>query len=1045
MISVVNIVPRSRSDETFQDCEPNIAVNPANPLEIVATAFSLDDPNSTTMVGNLAPIYYSSDGGVTWQTNNIVPSQAGSILPTDDITVRYADGSETLYCGDIDISSFQVLVQRAPDASTPMTQLFPVDGDQPYVQASTVLAPIWSPDVGKDRVYVGENASGVNSTMVDSLSARTAAAPAGFSATTLDTTSDFPSTRTAIHTDGTVYVAFLRRTGTNPMGVPLVDVVVRRDNNWGQGSPAFSDLHDPISGAVGSRVVIGTPINIQFSEQSDFGNDRYGSDLAIAVDPRNSRRVYIAWGDGVNAATYGLHVRYSTDGGIHWSPDVRAVATAKNPGLAINSRGVIGFSFQQVTGPVGTQRWLTQFERTSDNFVTTDPHVLANTNAEAPAPQFGTYLGDYMGLQAIGKDFYGVFSASNYPDQANFPSGVTYLRNVDWVNHQLLPVTGTTPVNISIDPFYYKVTDESVGADFYVRDWTDSATSGDNGAEPSTHADFLSTCDVWNQNTNTAPSFNMNDQPVSDPAEYGFGAAGANFAFTRIRRNVGGIAASVAAHFMVSEFGTGSNYADAGSPDPTDPDLTITAPDPVVAFAASDLGPSITPAYPWELSPTASTHLCLAVEIDSSGDHYIPPSLTGHAPGWPTTDLAIIADNNKAQRNLQVHAGMRFAPFWHYAVVHNAATFLRDVTLRYGTPAGLESHLAEAAIHIVDGRGKVAAQPFRSGGAVILPGMEPGENRWIGVTGILARSAEAEIPIDFFEMAGATPVNGFSIAVQPSPAARVIASAVDLHRIAFARLAAAFKVAGAEAESEAARRLQFERDNREQEEIIEEEEVTLEEALQEPDGTIITITATIDEQVTEGERAGRPHHVPAKAYVAFLRRHAPRARACAAHLIAQSDMGDPFDLAQAAADLEAASRLTDITRIASTHDALLQKLDAFITMLHKATGDPADILQTVIWQGELYGSLPRLRGADYADQIVQRSQAFTSAYEARAASNRDYAKFLADLIPLLHATDAAVGPGLGSYITVIQNSMSSVRRLQKAHRDFLLQLRLLAE
>lgn len=40
MIKVVNIIPRSLSGETNQDSEPNIAVNPANPLQIAASAFT---------------------------------------------------------------------------------------------------------------------------------------------------------------------------------------------------------------------------------------------------------------------------------------------------------------------------------------------------------------------------------------------------------------------------------------------------------------------------------------------------------------------------------------------------------------------------------------------------------------------------------------------------------------------------------------------------------------------------------------------------------------------------------------------------------------------------------------------------------------------------------------------------------------------------------------------------------------------------------------------------------------------------------------------
>ena len=38
--TVVNLIPRSLSGESNQDSEPNLAVNPENPLQIVASAFT---------------------------------------------------------------------------------------------------------------------------------------------------------------------------------------------------------------------------------------------------------------------------------------------------------------------------------------------------------------------------------------------------------------------------------------------------------------------------------------------------------------------------------------------------------------------------------------------------------------------------------------------------------------------------------------------------------------------------------------------------------------------------------------------------------------------------------------------------------------------------------------------------------------------------------------------------------------------------------------------------------------------------------------------
>ncbi|MFE9636467.1 hypothetical protein [Streptomyces sp. NPDC006463] len=50
-IKVVNITPVALSGDRTQDAEPDLAVNPENPTEVVATAFTPDP-----MGGSLAPI-----------------------------------------------------------------------------------------------------------------------------------------------------------------------------------------------------------------------------------------------------------------------------------------------------------------------------------------------------------------------------------------------------------------------------------------------------------------------------------------------------------------------------------------------------------------------------------------------------------------------------------------------------------------------------------------------------------------------------------------------------------------------------------------------------------------------------------------------------------------------------------------------------------------------------------------------------------------------------------------------------------------------------
>ena len=439
MLKVVNMIPNNWSDEQNQDCEPNLSVNPVNPGEIIGTAFTFDNPAGTSavspaMTGNWAPIFSSVDGGDTWALQFVLPSAAGDQLPTWDVTSRYGGASGEVYSGLISPGGYTILINRAPNATTQHATITTVTGDQPFLEATTTVAG----GVSHDRLYVGYNANGNRSTVNVFLDA---AATSTTTATTLDVRFpfDMPPTRTAIHSSGTIYCAFYSYNATVRSPADLRNVVVVKDLNWGASSPAFQALLDT-DGQSGVRVAngISNPWYGSNFEDPSFGNDRYGGgDLAIAVDSNNADRVYIAYMTGTSAADEALHLRWSDDGGQNWFSDVRTIPKAKNPSLAINSHGVVGFVYQQVVGA----NWMTVLEVSHDGFTASfATHVLAITPTNTPTPVLvmATYLGDYIKLLSVGEDFYGIFSAGNEPVKANFPSGVTYQRNVNWATQTLL-------------------------------------------------------------------------------------------------------------------------------------------------------------------------------------------------------------------------------------------------------------------------------------------------------------------------------------------------------------------------------------------------------------------------------------------------------------------------------------------------------------------------------------------------------------------------------------------------------------------------------
>jgi hypothetical protein len=436
-VKVVNMIPQSQSNETNDDSETNVAVNPADPRIIGGTAFTNQFPNV---------IFLTSDGGDSWIEAGIVPASAF------DYNAKFSRND--LYCGDItgivgNGGPLAVFQSSNPGSLLPMAQIDAEPQiDQPWVVVETVAK---GPDTGKDRVYAAyTNWNAVTSVATIDISQDGTAAVPVFNSVQLENRGanrNAPSVRPAIHPDGTVYAAYFdwRAPLVPPTwGSTISDVIVARDDKWGTHS--FKDLIDPGDSNFGVRVATGFNTNFNGA----LGPDRFGSDLALAVDLRrkHSRRVWLAWCD-MQGASYTLHVRRSTDHGKTWSSDLLTIPNAKNPGLAVNSEGRVGVFYQQLTGPVAAQSW-EHHVQFSKNGVDWDDVLLANAAAT-------NWTGDYNGIQTHGRDFYGTFATDNTPDLANFPYGVRYQRNVNFATKQLFDLTNTVVIPPSIDPFFFTI------------------------------------------------------------------------------------------------------------------------------------------------------------------------------------------------------------------------------------------------------------------------------------------------------------------------------------------------------------------------------------------------------------------------------------------------------------------------------------------------------------------------------------------------------------------------------------------------------------
>jgi hypothetical protein len=1032
---IVDVVPKTHSDETWQDAEPSIGVNQFNPSQIVISAFTPPDPMQTN-----GPLYVSVDGGNTWNLSFIVPGGE-----PNDQTFKFGTRSSQFYGGDLSDGSFTLNALGASDpfvAGTMTTLETQSDNDQPFIESITVP---FGPDAGKDRVYIGLNdlsQSGVtgHTAAIDVCLDATAATPA-FTRHYLDTRStgtaeqDGPQVRTAVHPDGTVYAVFAGWRSQTATG-RTSDVVVVRDDNWASGSTPFTALLDPPAPAGDGRAGRRVQQNVSIPWLGTIGQQRVGGSFAIAVSPADSDIVYLCWA-GLSSGVYTLNVQRSTDRGVTWSAVLLSVANATNPALAIASNGKIGFLYQQVVGTSPNDTWDTHFQD-SINGTTWNDTLVATTPASTPllnTSQGLTYIGDYLDMVAVGKNFFGTFCANNSPTPTNFPAtpptagtpnGAVFLRNVagaaPW---NLLGTNGTTVVDVSIDPFFLLVTELPAYSDFYVRDWTTSPTSADTGLEPSTNPDFYSTSDVWNQSSSTTPNPpNALDQPVSQNA-----FVGNNYAFARIRRNalppVGSGSTTVTAHFLVSEFGTGSNFVDALFSDPSDPDIIFPSPiDVTVTFADTQLGPLDTPDFPWVLGPTTSDHLCLAVEITSAGDPVLAPGLTGRAPGVSGTDPSVIADNNKAQRNLQVTTvvgGANGAA--QYGIVHNQELFTKDVVIGLAALEGREPD--GAVVEVVTPQGIVASQPWRTGDRLTLPAMTPGENRWIGVR--LPVAARGATTASLVELKGDQPVNGFAVAAQTAPVGDVIASVLATHATVLNRLDQGFHLPAAAAALEPAGARKGKAEGIEFHERV---HVAAE-----------GLDIEVDVQVTGGRGVAShasvtPIATSPSGYEAFVRRQVPLLEQC----LVQLGAGDPFDIAVAISSLVAVPE-SDVGSLINLHITIVNRFDAFLTMLQKAQGDRADILQMVRWHLALCDR-PALTVLPATAAVSAALSAFVAKVTRRTMQLSDYQAMLIALVPGLTTTFSALGHPAPTLIGALA-SAANARAAEKAHRDLLLQLQML--
>lgn len=412
-ITVVDIIPNSLTNEAQQNSEPNIAVNPNNPNQILISAFGSNSRNN--------PLFSSDDGGATWKVLKFIS--------TSDTSLAWSN-SGAAYLAKLASSDFAMVAYKITGPSHTLQPLpnarFRPAGegpDQPWVFANHLPSG--------EHLYIGFNNL--------SRAARTASVRLSHDGgqtwrnvvierVTPGDSFDGAPIRVAAN-GSTVYAAFERNNQQTNGGDERGEVVVVKDTAG--GSHSFMDLGDSGVGIVAA--------SNQIFPQGNLGQERLGSDLSIAVDPNDATRVFVAYARLTNGNSE-INVLMSTDGGSTWTSVYTTGSEAGLPALAVATNGTVGFLFTKfVSGKLETH-----FIQTANSFSTNQNDTLSRFTDGNPDPQFDPYIGDYEDLQAVGQTFYGTFCASNNTNA--FPQTVTFLRDSSLLGDS---------IPYSIDPFFF--------------------------------------------------------------------------------------------------------------------------------------------------------------------------------------------------------------------------------------------------------------------------------------------------------------------------------------------------------------------------------------------------------------------------------------------------------------------------------------------------------------------------------------------------------------------------------------------------------------
>jgi hypothetical protein len=438
--TIKDVATNATDPFNLADTEPSIAVDPANPLRIAIVSFSEPWGPATG-----APVWMSTDGGVTWSKIKVIPQPPTGLRGPGDQKIAF-DSTGRVLIAELDVGFNDFIYRQTGASGTPLTAGSSYGNDQPHLDVDkTAASPCFN------RVY----SPWLNTAISPARS--NVERSADFGVTVNDVVAGSPSfanrtTRIAVAPSGQAYIIYKTREGAVDSNFENAHFRVMRTDDCGLTWTALGATGVSVHGAGTVRTWF-TQSDISGNLIIGFGNPAKGkvararsSDAWIAVHPGS--------GDGYAAFTnrdasgFGqIYMARSTNQGSSWTLNRVTDGTHHSayPEIAVAGNGTVGVLYIDFDDSGASTIFRHRFARSFDNGATwTDENLQSMDPGPLGNAGNGFLWGDYEGLTAAGNSFYGVFTGQSIgrttpqldpiffketalpPPQIQVPSGVAF-------------------------------------------------------------------------------------------------------------------------------------------------------------------------------------------------------------------------------------------------------------------------------------------------------------------------------------------------------------------------------------------------------------------------------------------------------------------------------------------------------------------------------------------------------------------------------------------------------------------------------------------